>query len=641
MENKEIKVEQTEEIKSEKVEIQEDNSIETVVAEQPKDLEVVAEEAVEEQKQVIVEPSKETEEPKIEEVNWAEFAKDKIVEKLKELINNKPVTALKHYVDSAKIEFYKKHNEEISLVKAAFVESGEKEEDFSPKQDKLEEEFKQYLSIYRGKKQEYTVTIEKQRQANLVIKEEIVQKIKDLVNSTETMNTSFNEFKALQEKFNTLGEVPFKESKTLWSSYHTAVELFYDYVKINRELRDLDLKKNLKTKLEIIEKTEELIKSENILESHKSLQFLHDKWRETGPVPREQREELWKEFSEKSRVLNKKHQDYFETLKEQKVLNLKEKETLCEVIEEINLVIYDKLTDWNKKTEEITDIQTKWKEIGFTPKNTNNKIYKRFRDSCNVFFDRRKEFFGSIKNEQQINLQKKYDLCEKAEELQTSEDWKNTTDKLIQLQKQWKNTGPIPRKKSDMVWNRFRSACDKFFDNKDLAFAGKKEEEVENLKLKEIILVEIEAFKQSEIVDETIAQLKEFQNKWKEIGFVPIKNKNDIQSKFRGLINKHFDSLNVDGKKRDELRFISKLEDILEQSNSNEKFNFEKDKVIKKMTQLKNDAVLLENNMGFFSNSKGAEALLGNVRKQIEDINNSVEQLKAKLKLINKFGSKA
>ncbi len=649
MENKEIKVEQTENLKSENVEIQESNNNEVVEQINTDNMkienavdseEVKSDEVLEETKEKTVKENlsvKEEVEPEIEEVNWLELPKDKIVEKVKDLVNNHPVMRIKSFIDAAKIEFYKKHNEEIAKIKASFIESGEKEEDFTPMPDKIEEEFKQYISIYKGKKHEYITVLEKQKQDNIVVKEEIIQKIKDLVNSTETMNTSFTEFKALQEMFNKTGDVPFKESKNIWNSYHTAVELFYDYVKINRELRDLDLKKNLKAKLELIEKTKELIEAENILESHKNLQILHDKWREIGPVPREQREELWKEFSDNSRTLNKKHQDYFEVLKTEKIENLKLKEALCEKVELISADVYEKLTDWNKKTEEITQIQQEWKEIGFTPKNTNNKIYKRYREACNVFFDKRKEFFGSIKNEQQTNLQKKYELCEKAEALQESDNWKETTEKLIQLQKQWKNTGPVPRKKSDLVWNRFRTACDIFFNNKDKAFAGQKEQEIENLKLKEELLIEIEKFEHLESIDETIAKLKEFQNKWSDLGFVPIKNKNDIQNKFRSLINKHFDNLKVDVKKRDELRFISKLEDFLEANNPKDKFFFEKDKVLKKISQLQNDAVLLENNMGFFSNSKGAEALLGNVKKQIEDLNNSIALQKIKLKLINQF----
>jgi len=647
MEDKEVKVEQTENTKSENVEIQESEIQELVEQKETKEVKVEIEDnelsdngdTENSVKEEAEEKEIETEQ-EIEEINWSELTKEKIVEKVRDLINNYPVMKIKSFIDNAKVEFYKKHNEEIAKIKTSFIESGEKEEDFKPMPDKIEEEFKQYISIYKGKKQEFIATLEKQKQDNIVVKEEIIQKIKDLVNSTETMNTSFTEFKALQEMFNNTGDVPFKESKNIWNSYHSAVELFYDYVKINRELRDLDLKKNLKSKLDLIEKTKELIESDNILESHKSLQILHDKWREIGPVPREQREELWKEFSDNSRVLNKKHQGYFEDQKAVKIENLKAKEQLCEKLEEINKTVYEKLTEWNKKTEEITNIQQQWKEIGFTPKNTNNKIYKRFREACNVFFDRRKEFYGSIKNEQQTNLQKKYELCEKAEALQDSDDWKNTADKLIQLQKQWKNIGPVPRKKSDLVWNRFRGACDTFFNNKDKAFAGQKEQEVENLKLKEALLVEIEKYEHSEVIDDTLAKLKEFQSKWNEIGFVPIKSKNDIQNKFRSLINKHFDNLKVDVKKRDELRFTSKLEDVLALNNPKDKFLFEKDKVLKKIAQLQNDAVLLENNMGFFSNSKGAEALLGNVKKQIEDLNKGIAQQKTKLKLINQFMNK-
>ncbi len=616
MEEKEIKVELTENLESEIVNIQ---SVE---------------------KNEIVEKEHSDVENITDEVDWNSFSKEEIVEKVKNYINNFPVNKIKNIVELAKSEFYKKHNEELDILKAKYIESGESEGNFKPMPDKIEEDFKQYLSIFRQKKQELNNEIESKKTENLKKKEEIVKKIKDLVNSTETMNTSFQEFKLLQEQFNNAGAVPTKDDKQIWSAYHLALETFYDYVKINRELRDLDLKKNLTYKIEIIEKAKTLIDLENVLESHKKLQELHEKWREIGPVQKEQSETVWKEFSEITKTLNKKHQEFFDNLKDEKENNLKAKENICEKVEEITKTNYDKLTDWNQKTEEITELQKQWNEVGFTPKNTNNKIFKRFREACDKFFENKKEFYGSIKDEQQINLQKKYELCEKAETLQNNTDWKKTSDEFIKLQKQWKEIGPVPRKKSDLVWARFRTACDTFFNTKENNFAGNKQQENENLIQKQELLTEIENYQHSEKIDETLDKLKEFQAKWKEIGFVPLKEKAEIQTKYNGIINKHFDNLKVDVKKRDELRFNSKLEEFLEAQNPMDKLLFEKDKYIKKVMQLENDAILLENNMGFFGKSKGADELLKNVKKQLESITKEIELQKEKVKQINKFINK-
>jgi len=578
----------------------------------------------------------------VEEIAWNELSREKILIKVEDLINNKSVLAIKDHIVTAKNEFYKKLKEETTKLKEEFLSNDENEEkDFVAPEDKIEIELKQYLNIYKDKKYNFIKELEKQKEENLKRKEEIIEEIKNLVNSQETFNKTFQEFKNLQNEFNETGDIPQKDYKTIWNNFHTAQEIFYDYLKINKELRDYDFKISYDKKLELCKKAEALENEEDIVAAHKTLQTLHENWKKIGPVFPEKREEIWERFSAITKIINKKHQDFYDSLKEIKSENLALKESICGKIEEIAEETFETIKDWNKRAKDIEKIQAEWKAIGPTPKNTNKETYKRFRTACDTFYNKRKEFYSQIKKEQQSNLQKKYELCEKVEALVDNTDWKDTTNKIIKIQKDWKNIGPVPRKKSDQVWKRFRTACDNFFNNKAKHFEGQSEQEKENLILKEKLIEEIEKFKQLDDVKETISKLKEFQNKWNSIGFVPLENKKEINIKFKNILNGHYDKLKIDTKEKDLLRLKSKLEEIANHPDSIEKLRIEKDKLLKRISQFESETVLLENNIGFFSASANADNLLKDIKNKISTARENIDLLKDRLKIINQYINKA
>ena len=653
---------QNQNIENDNLEKVETINVETKITEEIQEevIEVTSEEKVEEQKtteQPISESNteentdnsteiktevEEKSEPEIliPEIIWAELKIEDILTETKKLINDSPIAAIKEHITLSKNEFYKKLKEEANLLKEQFISDGGIEEEFKIIENKFETEFKQYLNIFRDKKQAYYSELEKEKENNLKRKEEIISEIKNLVNSQEKINVTFQEFKKLQDEFNKLGDIPQKDYKTIWNNFNTSREIFYDYLDINKELRDYDFKKSLKQKETLCEKAEAIVNDDDIIASHKILQGLHESWKKIGPVHQEKREEIWERFSAITKTINKKHQDYYDSLKDIKNKNFELKEKLCADIEAISEVVPEKINEWNEKAKEIEKIQKDWKEVGPTPKNTNKEIYKRFRTACDNFYNKRKEFFNEIKKEQQLNLQHKYDLCEQVEGLKDSTEWKETTTKIINIQKQWKNSGPVPRKKADQVWSRFRSACDDFFNKKSEHFAGQSEKEKENLILKEELIKNIEAYEHSDDTTETIKQLKEFQSEWNKIGYVPLNNKKDINTSFKNILNKHYDNLKIDSKEKDILRLKSKLEELSSHPDSIEKLRIEKDKLLKRISQFESDAVLLENNIGFFNVSKNSEHLLKDIKNKINTARENIDLLKDKLKVINQHINK-
>ncbi len=431
--------------------------------------------------------------------------------------------------------------------------------------------------------------------------------------------------------------VPQNEVKNLWETYHHHVEKFYDYVNINRELRDLDLKKNLETKIEICEKAEELLLETNIKKAFNELQVLHDQFREVGPVPKESKDDIWNRFKEATTKINKRHQEYFLSLKEEQKNNLQAKTLICEKLEEINTNSYVNHKDWKAVTDEVLGLQQMWKTIGFAPKKYNNTIYERFRVACDEFFNRKKDFNGGVKEEENNNLQLKTELCIQAEALKDSTDWKNTTRELINLQKEWKKIGPVPRKKSDVTWKRFRSACDEFFNNKEEHFKTLGSKQEENLKQKEILLTELESFKTGDDAKSDLNALKSFQKRWAEIGHVPIEKKNTIQDKYRELINSKFDNLNISKEEKNIVQFKARVETFSKGGGSRTKINEEREKIVQKMRKLENDITVWENNIGFFNNSKNAESLIKDVEKKIDKAKTELMQLKDQIKMLDKI----
>jgi len=568
-------------------------------------------------------------------IDYTGLSKEELVARLKELMEIKPVNEIRSDIDNIKINFYKKYKDEVENRKKEYIEGGGNEEDFKTEPDQSEKELKELLKKYRDMKADLNRQMEVDKQNNLEVKYQIIEEIKALTNGKESINKTFHEFRELQKRWREIGPVPQRNLKDLWETYHYNVELFYDYIKINKELRDLDLKKNLEAKIQLCEQAEELLLEPSIRKAFEQLQELHNKWREAGPVARDKKDEIWERFKESTSIINKKHQEYYENLKKEQQNNLESKTILCEKAEDISNELYDSHKVWEEKSNEMIELQKMWKTIGFAPKKHNNKIYERFKKACDAFFIAKREYYKQNREEQNNNIQLKTDLCIQAESLQDNTDWKKTTSEYINLQKAWKEIGPVPRKHSEQLWKRFRAACDAFFNNKEKYYSSIGDIQNENLAQKQELIEKVKNFKHSDNIDDNINKLKEFQNKWIEIGHVPYKNKEKIQKEFRNAINAHFDNLKMDDYDRSILRFRNKLEMIGQSQKSYYKIETEKISIIKKLKKLENDIVLLENNIGFFSSSGNSDSLIKDVRNKIDRARSSIELLKEKLVLID------
>jgi hypothetical protein len=563
--------------------------------------------------------------------------KEELLIKLEEILKSQSVAGMREEVEAIKASFYKNHKSEIELKRKRFMQEGGDAEAFDPGTDPQEEAFKELYRRYRHSKAAHNRSLEHIRQSNLEAKLKVIEDLKELVSSTEDINRTFPEFRKLQKRWHEIGMVPQQHLKDLWDTYHHYVETFYDHIKINQELRDLDLKKNLEIKIELCEKAEELLLETNIVNAFRKLQKLHDQWRETGPVPRDQKEVLWERFREVTHQINKKHQEHFDKLKESHKKNLETKIAICEKAEAINEIPFDNFQQVEALTKEMVDLQRTWKTIGFAPKKDNIKIYQRFRSVCDRFFARKREFNAQNKEYLTENLQKKLDLCVHAEALKESTDWKKTTDELIELQKNWKEIGPVPRKHYDAVWKRFRAACDYFFNRKSSHFSSIDSKYEGNLKRKRELIKEIENFRFGDDLDESLNTLKEYQREWVTIGFVPIKEKDSIQKKYRAALDKHFEGLKIDESRKNLMKFRHKLEGVKEKPRALNKMKFEREKFLNRYRQLESDITLWENNIGFFAKSRSAEATIKEFREKIEQGKKQLALLEEKIKMIDEM----
>lgn len=583
------------------------------------------------------EGSQSDEEYPAREADYQQMEKEELVRVMEDMLATGKVNDIKEDVEVVRVNFYKKHKAEIEKKRKKFLIEGGKPEDFMPGEDPLEQKFKELYADFRKKKASYNKEMEDQKRKNLQEKYKVIDELKHLIESSEDINKDFQKFRELQKRWRSIGMVPQQNLKDLWNTYHHYVELFYDQVKINKELRDLDMKKNLEAKLQLCEKAEELLFEPSIINAFKTLQKYHDQWREIGPVPRDQKDVIWERFREVTYKINKKHQAYFEEKKEERKKNLEAKKALCEKAEAINARPMDNLKDAEKSTREMIELQKAWKTIGFAPKKENNKVYQRFKKTCDEFFARKREFNSQNKEYLNENYQKKLELCVQAEELKDSTDWKKTTDELIALQKKWKQIGPVPKKHYDAIWKRFRAACDHFFNRKSEHFANKNQIYEENLRKKNELIEKIENFQPGDDVDENLRALKDFQREWSKIGFVPIKQKDEVQKRYREALNRHFENLNMDDHKKKLLKYKNKLEDIKQKPNASQKLSFEREKFMNKLKQLENDLVVWENNIGFFTKSENAEPMIKEFRDKIEKGKKQVQLLEEKIKMIDKM----
>ncbi|MBC8004198.1 MAG: DUF349 domain-containing protein [Verrucomicrobia bacterium] len=577
----------------------------------------------------------EEENKKIKLADYANLNETELLNSLRELLKNPDIDAIKDDIDGIKIYFFRIYRAKIEAQKAAFAEAGGDMAEFKAESDPFELELRILLKQYQDQRNEHNKKIDEIKEINLQKKYEIIDEIKALINNKESINRTFHEFRELQNRWREIGLVPQAKLKDLWETYHHHVENFYDFIKINKELRDLDLKKNLEIKMEICEKTEELLVEPSIIKAFNILQKYHEQWREVGPVPRDKKDELWERFKAATSIINKKHQDYFEGRKSDQKKNLDAKIALCEKVEEIANTPVENHREWEEKSKELIELQKIWRTIGFAPKKENNKIYERFRTASDSFFDHKREFYNQNKEEQINNLQLKTDLCVQAEALKDSTDWKKTADEFINIQKAWKEIGPVPRKYSDVIWKRFRAACDYFFESKAKHFSSIDGEQGENLRKKRELLEEVKRFSLSGDDSADLDKLKEFQRTFTEIGHVPFKDKDAIQNEFRDVINRHFDSLRIDEKRRNLMKFKNKVAGNTSTGKGQNKNRFEREKYMTKLKQMESDLALLDNNIGFFANTKNAEALIGDVNQKIANTKEKIEFLKEKIRIMD------
>ncbi len=572
-----------------------------------------------------------------ERVNVGLLSKEDLVKLLREKLDNPGQGNIRKDVEEIKEAFYQKINDTLEEKKSHFLVEGGELEDFKPVEDPSEAEMRDLVHKYRGLKAEFTRQLEKTKQINLIKKQEILEQFRFLMEGQESFEATFRKFKDLQKRWFSAGIVPQQNLKDLWDSYNYFVEKFNDYVRINRDLRALDLKKNLELKNQLCERTEELDNEPNVVLAFKSLQKHHTRWREIGPVPRDSRDEIWERFKQATSVINKKHQEYHSRLKESLHENLEKKTVLCDKVETIAATVYMTHGAWVDKTKIVLEVQKTWKTIGYAPKKDNNVIYARFRKACDTFFGNKAQFYASAYEAQKENLKLKVEITEKAEMLRTSEDWKETTTELIRLQKQWKEIGPVPRRDSDKLWKRFRAACDAFFNNKSKYFEDIDSTFADNLKAKEALIEEMDASIPSENSKKNLESLENFQSKFNSIGYVPSNKKDLIKEQFRLAQDRLLERTGMDESERSIYKFRHRVKSMENAPRSEMKLNFERDKLANKLQQLKSDIGVWENNIGFFKQSDTSEETIQGFHQKIEAAHERIRVLEEKIRILDRM----
>ncbi len=621
VENQVENQEETPEVKEEPV--AEEPKVEEPVAEAPKVEEPVAEEPKAE------EPVAEL--PELEKVDYTSLDKPGLVSELEKLLTF-PVESVKDRVAQIKAAFFALRKEEIAAEKAAFLEKGNEESAFAPIEDEVEQKIKELLGEFKEKRAEFNAEQDAARQENLEKKLKIIEEINTISKDTDNINRQFSHVQQLQQEFKAIGEVPSTSTTEVWKSYQQAIENFYDLLKINKELRDYDFKKNLEIKQQLCEEAEALDEENDVISAFKKLQVLHDKWRETGPVAKDIREQLWARFKAASSVINKKHQSFFEERKASEKENADAKTALCEAIEKIDIETLKTYASWDEATKQIIGLQEEWKKLGFASRKVNTALFTRFRKSCDEFFTAKATFFKQMKEELAENLAKKTALCEKAEALKDSTDWKATTDALIALQKEWKTIGPVVKKHSDAVWKRFIGACDYFFEQKKKQTSSQRSVEHDNLKAKKEVIAQINAIVNAEEeAEDAPQQIRDLMSKWQSIGHVPYKEKDKIYAQYKEAIDKAFEKFDMKAVRAR----LSNFENSISQSGSDKVYH-ERERLVRAYEQKCNELKTYENNMGFFTaRSKSGNTIVKELEKKISNLKEDIELLEQKIKIID------
>lgn len=562
------------------------------------------------------------------------LSREELVAHLKQLLTLE-IEAIKDEVEHIKLLFYKKLKADNEENKKAFLESGGEEHDYKPVKDGLDEELKTLLNEYKTKKAALIAKTEADKENNLIQKQHILDRMKVLVESNDDVSSHINEFRELQKKWKTIGQVPQEHVNDLWKSYAACQESFWDLIKINNELREYDFKKNLELKTVICEAAERLDEEADVISAFHQLQKLHDEWRETGPVAREFREEIWNRFKAASAVINRKHQGHFDEIRKIEEDNLVAKTALCEKIEAFDFSSLNSYKAWDEATKTIMGWQEEWRTIGFAPRKSNHKIFDRYRAACDAFFNAKAEFYKASKNVLSDNLEKKKALCEQAEKLKDSTDWKETSETLIRLQKEWKTIGPVAKKYSDEVWKRFISACDYFFEQKQKNTSGQRTEELENLTKKKELIAKINEL--DAVADKTPAEvlttLREYIAQWNETGHVPFRDKDKIYKEYRSAVDRMFEKLNVDANQRRLDTFKTNLKDM--STKGENKLLREREKLMRAYEHLKSEIATYENNIGFLtSTNKKGSGLIKEMERKIEALKEEAALIEQKITLI-------
>ncbi len=560
-------------------------------------------------------------------------SKEEVLLRLKEVAQDAE-NANKQELDGLKQTFYKIHNAEIEAAKKTFVENGGAEEEFIAQPSGVEEEFKSLMAAIKEKRSALAAEIEKQKEENLQVKLSIIEELKELVESPDDANKSYNEFKKLQQQWNEVKLVPQAKVNELWKNYQLYVEKFYDILKLNNEFREYDFKKNLEIKTHLCEAAEKLADEQDVVSAFHQLQKLHQEFRDTGPVAKELRDEIWNRFKAASTAVNRRHQQHFEALKETEQHNLDQKTVICEIVEAIEFDQLKTFAAWETKTQEVIALQNKWKTIGFAPQKMNVKIFERFRKACDEFFKKKGEFFKLLKEGMNANLEKKKALCEKAESLKDSTEWKETAEILTKLQKEWKTIGPISKKYSDAVWKRFITACDYFFEQKGKATSSQRSVEQENLEKKKAIIARLTAIDETTDADEASKEVRELMKEWNGIGHVPFKEKDRLYKQYHGLIDQLFDRFNISASNKKLSNFKSSIGNI--QSGGSQSLYREREKLVRTYENMKNELQTYENNLGFLTtSSKKGNSLLTEINRKVEKLKSDLELVLQKIKVID------
>ncbi|MBU2651595.1 MAG: DUF349 domain-containing protein [Bacteroidetes bacterium] len=564
----------------------------------------------------------------------AALTREELVEKLEALVTESNVSLIRNKVAGVKVVFLKKSKEEKKAQLDEFLKQGGNAEDFQAAEDPVEMRFNAAFNIYKDNRRTFLEGLEHTKIENLAKKQDILEKLRDLINSEETLKKTYDEFKELQIKWKEIGMVPSGEVSNLWQSYHFLVEKFFDKVKINKELRDLDLKKNLELKVELCEKAEELLLETSIIKSFKQLQKYHDEWKEVGPVPADKRDEIWERFRMATEKINDRRKEYYEKLHEDQEKNLLAKQALCDRIEMVLAAEPVKMKDWQELTDQVDELFKLWKSIGRAPKKHNDEVWARFKASINTFFNNKKEFLNSIKQEQLNNYNLKLDICVQAENLKDSTEWKKTTQDLINLQKDWKKIGPVPKKHSDKIWKRFRAACDEFFNRKSEYFKNIHSTEGDNLKMKMELIEKVKTHAYGDDKSANLEVIKDFQRQFMEIGFVPIKDKERVNRHFREVVNEQLEKLKISAMELDVSDYRNRFENMKEAPEGNRMIKREKTTLSSRISQLREEIMLWENNIGFLANSKKANILKEEFEKKIQKAKEELALMEAKMKML-------